>query len=1453
MRCTSQLSLLSSPDKNSAAVDIVAVHGLTSTTAADSVWLSTSLPCDLPRARILSFGYDSSLRGPDIVNTYARQLLLDLHQVRAKESNIDRPIVFVAHSLGGIIVKKALVDSESSSDGLLNKVATSTQGVVLIDNPNRNSPHLIKSILGTPGSSDDFVSSIQSITAEFEALIHFSLKHIRLVSFFEETPDPISEKIWQSLSSSKAKYQLVLGEIKSLAWPFYGHCSTPSPPENSGSLALAEIEDGRKHIASAVTGTGLWLTQNSAFADWIQSDNKGVFWIVGKPGSGKSTLIKHFLQQSNCRREGKPATLTASYFFDPFGNTFERSSVKFFRALLHQFWIQAKRLECEHDILESSTFQITSQLRKSRWGESSVLIDQLDLLLSELGQAHPLFLVVDALDDCEEAGTLEILGFFRRVLDKIQVKHLRIIVSARSTTLSCNEKDVRVFADQENQEDIATFTRTLIGIHQPEDENLLLRFKDQILEVILEKASGIFLWVSLILPVLRNKTQQNSDVLQTLRNLPTDLDSVYHMVLDHINTDEFQRGFPISQILSWVLLAKRPLSLQEVHEALCFAETKKSLNGADLCSSPADNWQSPRKSVPSLTHDLIDHSWGLLQVGHDTYAPKPATWSATETLVVQFIHHSAKEFLLDFELNVPSSKYRSRSEALVERNLDFARLCMDYCIWCKSVEDQSNCHKPDLEARYPFLDYSATFWFEHLRGANSEVSQVDILFVKHFPVLAEAELDSWSWALKSLGKETHFYHSSSVLHVTSYYNISILLRLCIQNLGLKSEAGYNDEFDGHWDPLPNKIVQPSENIDCDGILDQPDSNGWTPLTLCAQVGSFESAKVLLAAGADVRVPERIHGYSALFWAVAYGHETIVRTLLDYGADVNAEQMGTSPLQLAASRGHRAIVELLLLRDADPSADGIVSAIQDHSTCSDPWNRAMVKSSRLHQSGSETSLKPLTPLHHAILLSDVTMCRQLVDHGAEVTLPCVTIPPQQQSLWLNRMMLGLPSLVANVAPHSCPGSGISDHTYGAGDLQPNKRQGGNDPRKRKFTQRQPTDEDGEADENDWQCPPNKKSRISEGIRTKPGIQYACPFFKYAPSRFGSGWPCSTKGWPDCHRLKEHLYKTHQVYLCPRCYSTFKTGREWHEHLRARNICEVRERDYAVGLDELQCEILRNRTTKRKECGGDEDQYWRQIYKICFPHVDDAHIPSPYFEGEASSRAYHTFLRQELRGSHAEDLFRHDRYMADPLNALDTFLADSHERFMTRSEPDFAAESSLVQLGGPASAFPTSQPTALPQDFYGIASHHHNSMSLIPPPEDSGIYAMGTNTTDLVSNGVAHECSEQSPNRDDCFPSDDIHLHSAAEHNSLSPLSSQQAILFHEPDETSPWLPFATHDTFAPAVPFQFSPAVNSINSIYTQERQQLQGNPVFAHQQPNSRMPRGGTRQGPCSDRINRQT
>lgn len=83
-------------------------------------------------------------------------------------------------------------------------------------------------------------------------------------------------------------------------------------------------------------------THQNSFTSWLSSSDPCPFWICGKAGSGKSTLMKRLFQQSDFREgirkwAGASSVAFASfYFFNRGSSLLQKSQEGMVRAILHQ-------------------------------------------------------------------------------------------------------------------------------------------------------------------------------------------------------------------------------------------------------------------------------------------------------------------------------------------------------------------------------------------------------------------------------------------------------------------------------------------------------------------------------------------------------------------------------------------------------------------------------------------------------------------------------------------------------------------------------------------------------------------------------------------------------------------------------------------------------------------------------------------------------------------------------------------------------------------------------------------------------------------------------------------------------------------------------------------------------------------------------------------------------------
>ncbi|XP_029454631.1 ankyrin repeat domain-containing protein 17 isoform X2 [Rhinatrema bivittatum] len=121
-------------------------------------------------------------------------------------------------------------------------------------------------------------------------------------------------------------------------------------------------------------------------------------------------------------------------------------------------------------------------------------------------------------------------------------------------------------------------------------------------------------------------------------------------------------------------------------------------------------------------------------------------------------------------------------------------------------------------------------------------------------------------------------------------------------------------------PTPSPVISPSTMLPIYPAIDidaQTESNHDTALTLACAGGHEELVQTLLERGANIEHRDK-KGFTPLILAATAGHVGAVEILLDNGADIEAQSERTkdTPLSLACSGGRQEVVELLLARGAN---------------------------------------------------------------------------------------------------------------------------------------------------------------------------------------------------------------------------------------------------------------------------------------------------------------------------------------------------------------------------------------------------------------------------------------------------------------------------------------------------------------------------------------------------------
>ncbi|KAI1170200.1 Alpha/Beta hydrolase protein [Nemania sp. FL0916] len=188
-------------------VDIVFVHGLTGNregtwTAHNALqpWPGSLLPFKLPTARILTFGYDAGVVGwtgmvsQSRIANHAGNLLAALATYREEDNTNERPIIFVCHSLGGLVCEDALVTAKDRPAHIRN-ILHSTRGIIFLGTPHHGAglarwAELLARHLGIVKQMNDKILDVLKRDSEVLARIQDSF-HTMIRAHNEEGRPPI--------------------------------------------------------------------------------------------------------------------------------------------------------------------------------------------------------------------------------------------------------------------------------------------------------------------------------------------------------------------------------------------------------------------------------------------------------------------------------------------------------------------------------------------------------------------------------------------------------------------------------------------------------------------------------------------------------------------------------------------------------------------------------------------------------------------------------------------------------------------------------------------------------------------------------------------------------------------------------------------------------------------------------------------------------------------------------------------------------------------------------------------------------------------------------------------------------------------------------------------------------------------------------------------------------------
>ncbi|CEL09202.1 hypothetical protein ASPCAL12341 [Aspergillus calidoustus] len=756
-----------------ATVDICFVHGLTgdrittwTAPAQSNPWPKTLLPSKLSTARILTYGYDAyvvrkSVAGSNRLIDHATNLLNDLTTDRDLHSAASRPIIFVAHSLGGLVCKKAILQSRNNPDAHLRSIFNSTKGIVFMGTPHKGSwmadwadipagalglvKSTGKSLLDILRTDNQLLEAIQVDFWSMVRELRESGRRLEVICFFEELPLPIVGKVVSKQSATLEGYNLISVHANHRDMVKFSSANDNGFKRLLGELVRWESDASQNIYLNSVTqsnvtdqikqyardkliakfcppgshpymdrvrlipnrhpGTCDWFLHHENYNTWLRSEDVNLLLVSADPGCGKSVLAKALAEEDLNRKLPGAAIF---YFF--FEQPYQNSVLDALCAIIHQLFDKFPR--ALDDKLESKIIRAGDVLTRS--------YDKLTEIFKEASdniQTKQIVCVLDALDECEATELADLTKWLKSAAStkdscpagwNSSIPRMKFVVTTRGLPEILEHFEdieigyLRVSGEKKEQAD---------GIQN--DVNLVMeaRFdklakrlnqeqRNAVWDCMIATGAGqrTYLWVKLIFEELgRNKNLVTKVLLDLVRSPPSDIFGAYELLLKRVKDKESYR---VQWLLHLMFSALRPLTLREMNVAIQIMEQPDvpSENSLDLMSD-------------QQFRDWIIDTCGFFVTEYDGR--------------LFFVHSTAREYLQTSAMTSVQSKLRSFRGSITENSAHatMAKSCVLYLSMhefegrhieiCINISGASLLKVDPTECS--FLEYAARNWTLHFQ------------------------------------------------------------------------------------------------------------------------------------------------------------------------------------------------------------------------------------------------------------------------------------------------------------------------------------------------------------------------------------------------------------------------------------------------------------------------------------------------------------------------------------------------------------------------------------------------------------------------------------------------------------------------------------------------------------------------------------------------------------------
>ena len=436
-----------------------------------------------------------------------------------------------------------------------------------------------------------------------------------------------------------------------------------------------------------MSGTCEWFLAKESYRKWHDFvEGPSVLWVNGKPAAGKSVLAGYIIGQL------RKSNADCSYFFFKYGDKSKSRLSACLRSLAFQ--MASTNTHVREALLEMQKDGVKFDNENERTVWRTVF--SCGIFRTRFPKHY---WVIDALDECTNSAS-----FFEPILAKLdQSLPLRILITSRESPKL--EKHFLGLGAHRVQYETISAADTLPDIKllvEAKARSVLLkddRDRAMLVDKILEKSEGNFLWTVLVLSELSNSYGEE-EINKALEDMPRDMEPLYQRTLELM--EQSPGGKKLAKaILTWTTCATRPLTTSELDGAL----------KVDV-----------KDSFPQLKESI------MVLCGHFVNVDKFGK--------VQMLHGTAREFLVNDSLESEFAINKTEAHTRI------ARACLIYLIGEEMKPPRTGRRGSTFNLggkRADFSAYACAAFSYHLAKASPMANDVLILVDK----LLKSNILSW--------------------------------------------------------------------------------------------------------------------------------------------------------------------------------------------------------------------------------------------------------------------------------------------------------------------------------------------------------------------------------------------------------------------------------------------------------------------------------------------------------------------------------------------------------------------------------------------------------------------------------------------------------------------------------------------------------------------------------------